>query len=39
MLRQKGNIPDYEDNVWALGQIPQVQVLMALDPLPVGCWR
>ena len=25
MLRQKGSIPDYEDNVWALGQIPQVQ--------------
>ena len=33
MLRQKGSIPDYEDNVWALGQIPQVQgALMALDP-------
>ena len=33
MLRQKGSIPDYDDNVWALGQIPQVQgALMALDP-------
>ena len=33
MMRQKGSIPDYDDNVWALGQIPQVQgALMALDP-------
>ena len=33
MLRQKGSIPDYEENVWALGQTPKVQgALIALDP-------